>query len=309
MATKAERRAAFQASAQGQLHQQPDKKPDLSKAERRAKQEAQRAAKAAQSAQNGGGSSSGKGHQEKSAHSDGSKTSSHAATSAGSSSSQLASTHSARPTKGAFGSNSTSSAQQPSASTSGSAAGAGAAAPTATSPTNPSLSILSHLTGPPLHSKTKHDNLVHPSIARLALAWSHLSIVGTNARAISMLSAFQDMLRSYTCPEGSTLARHFPTAYLSPQIECLYRARMRSLTLGNAIRWFKAQVAECRELSEADAKDYLIAAIDGFIRERIILADQIIVKLALDKIRDGQVVLTYGRQVGSTPKAESFVLY
>lgn len=293
MATKAERRAAFQASAQGQLQ---DKKPELSKAERRAKQEAQRAAKAAAasasqpSAQNKSSSSSGgggaSGSHKKAASSSHPPNATNPQQQQQQQPTASGSTQN-RPNKNPAGSN----AAQPSAQS--------PAAPSTLAPSipTPSQSLLSHLACPPLHVKTKNDNLVHPSIARLALSWSTLALVGTNARAISMLCAFQDMLRSYSCPEGTTLARHFPTTYLSPQIECLYRARMRSLSLGNAIRWFKAQVAECRELSEPDAKDYLISAIDSFIRERIILADQIIVKLALDKIRDGQVVLTYGRSV------------
>lgn len=295
MATKEERRKAFQASRQqqqangpvaegassgatqtnGSLQQQQQQqgaaKPELTKAERRAKQEAQRAAK--QSNQQSGGAP--KGQDKENAQPTKKSSSSHQQQGQGNKSSKGQSEGQPQPAA------STSAQQSANQSSQG----------------QYSMQLFTHLLSPPLHAKSKHDNLLHPSIARLALSWSNLSIVGTNARAISMLVAFQDILRSYSCPEGSVLARHLPTTYLSPQIECLYRARMRSLTLGNAIRWFKAQIAECRELSEPEAKDYLISAIDGFIRERIILADHIIVKLALEKITDGQVVLTYGRYV------------
>lgn len=259
----------------------------LSKAERRAKQEAQRAAKqssgstASKAPGDGKKTLAGKGgHQEKGGHS------SHVAPPG----SATGKGHKATPSTSAPAQSQ--SAASPTASTSASVPG------------TPHLQLLSHLTAPPLHLKTKHDSLIHPSIARLALNWSNLSIVGTNARCISMLAAFQDMLHSYTCPEGSILARHLPTTYLSPQIECLYRARMRSLTLGNAIRWFKAQIAECRDMSEIEAKDYLITGIDSFIRERIVLADHIIVKLALDKITDGHTVLTYGRSAHNAPSPQ-----
>ena len=43
------------------------------------------------------------------------------------------------------------------------------------------------------------------------------------------------------------------------------------------------------------AKDVLSRKIDTYIRERIIIADQVIQETAGNKIKDGDVVLTYAR--------------
>ena len=43
------------------------------------------------------------------------------------------------------------------------------------------------------------------------------------------------------------------------------------------------------------AKDALCGKIDNYIRDRIIIADQVIQETAMKKIHDGDVVLTYAR--------------
>jgi translation initiation factor eIF-2B subunit delta len=56
-------------------------------------------------------------------------------------------------------------------------------------------------------------------------------------------------------------------------------------------------------LSEAEVKATLHSDIDRFINEKIILADKVIVKHAVTKISDGDVLLTYG-----SPSAVEMVL-
>ena len=43
------------------------------------------------------------------------------------------------------------------------------------------------------------------------------------------------------------------------------------------------------------SKELLAAKIDEYIRERVTLADEVIVEFAKQKIKDGDVVLTYAR--------------
>lgn len=45
------------------------------------------------------------------------------------------------------------------------------------------------------------------------------------------------------------------------------------------------------------AKDFLFTKIDNYIRDRIIIADQVIQELAGNKIKDGDVILTYAKSV------------
>ncbi|GMY24432.1 probable translation initiation factor eIF-2B subunit delta [Fagus crenata] len=65
--------------------------------------------------------------------------------------------------------------------------------------------------------------------------------------------------------------------------------------MGNAIRFLKSRIAKFPlTLSESEAKASLQSDIEQFINEKIILADKVIVKHAVTKIRDGDVLLTYG---------------
>jgi translation initiation factor eIF-2B subunit delta len=66
--------------------------------------------------------------------------------------------------------------------------------------------------------------------------------------------------------------------------------------MGNAIRHLKAFVVEIDpSTTENEAKSYLIDSIDMFIRERFLAADEYISKFALQKIEDGDVILTFSK--------------
>ena len=66
--------------------------------------------------------------------------------------------------------------------------------------------------------------------------------------------------------------------------------------MGNAIRWLKLEINGVDiETPEETAKADLCEAIDNFIRERITVADQVIATTAVDKIQDGDVVLTFAK--------------
>ena len=66
--------------------------------------------------------------------------------------------------------------------------------------------------------------------------------------------------------------------------------------MGNAIRWLKLEISAVDiSTRDTDAKASLCSAIDNFIRERITVADQVIATSAGEKIRDGDVILTYAK--------------
>ena len=66
--------------------------------------------------------------------------------------------------------------------------------------------------------------------------------------------------------------------------------------MGNAIRWLKLEISSVDITTpESAAKKDLFHAIDNFIRERITIADELIAKKGSEKIRDGDIILTYGK--------------
>ncbi|KAJ1656859.1 hypothetical protein IWQ61_003642 [Dispira simplex] len=134
---------------------------------------------------------------------------------------------------------------------------------------------------------------LHPLVRSVGLQFAEFKICGSNARCIAMLQAFKQVIEDYQTPPYTTLCRHLPT-YLSPQINYLVSMRPLAVAMGNAVRFLKLNISFLDiDLPESNAKQTLIEGIDEFIRERIIVADRVIVQYGLQKIQDGDVVLTY----------------
>lgn len=109
-----------------------------------------------------------------------------------------------------------------------------------------------------------------------------------------MLQAFQESIKSYSTPAEKALNRDL-TAKINCYVSFLIECRPISISMGNAIKFVKTRIANLPlTLSETEAKATLLSDIDRFINEKIILADQVIVNYAVTKVRDGDVLLTYG---------------
>ncbi|KAJ1974367.1 hypothetical protein H4R34_004741, partial [Dimargaris verticillata] len=135
---------------------------------------------------------------------------------------------------------------------------------------------------------------LHPTVRTLGLQFAEFKICGSNARCIAMLNAFKQVIEDYQTPAQTTLSRHLPT-HLSPQIAFLVRMRPLSTTMGNAIRFLKNYITSIDiDTPDSDAKAQIIDKIDEFVRDRITMADKVIVQHGLQKIQCGDVILTYG---------------
>ncbi|GKU95052.1 hypothetical protein SLEP1_g8460 [Rubroshorea leprosula] len=147
---------------------------------------------------------------------------------------------------------------------------------------------------PNLESKIFHLDSIHPTVYKVGLQYLAGDITGGNARCIAMLQAFQEAIRDYSTPPEKTLIRDL-TAKINSYVSFLTECRPLSMSMGNAIRFLKIHIAKLPlNLSELEAKAALCSDIDRFINEKIVLADKVIVRHAATKIRDGDVLLTYG---------------
>ncbi|XP_030532500.2 translation initiation factor eIF-2B subunit delta-like [Rhodamnia argentea] len=145
-----------------------------------------------------------------------------------------------------------------------------------------------------LESKFFQLEPIHPAVYKVGLQFLAGDITGGNARCIAMLQAFQEAIKDYVTPPEKTLNRDL-TAKISSYVSFFTECRPLSISMGNAIRFIKNRIAKLAvSLSESEAKASLCSDIDRFINEKIIVADQVIVRHAATKIRDGDVLLTYG---------------
>ncbi|KAL4930893.1 translation initiation factor eIF2B subunit delta [Aspergillus undulatus] len=134
---------------------------------------------------------------------------------------------------------------------------------------------------------------VHPAVLALGLQMRDYVVCGSSARCVATLLAFKRVIQAYTTPKGTSLARHL-TTHLSHQITYLSTCRPLSISQGNAIRALKLAISSIDpSVLEAQAKTTLCEFIDSFIREKITVADQVIAGSAAQKIKDGDVVVTF----------------
>ncbi|KAL2865177.1 translation initiation factor eIF2B subunit delta [Aspergillus lucknowensis] len=134
---------------------------------------------------------------------------------------------------------------------------------------------------------------VHPAVLALGLQLRDYVICGSSARCVATLLAFKRVIEAYTTPIGTSLARHL-TTHLSHQITYLSTCRPLSISQGNAIRALKLFISSIDpSVPEAQAKTSLCEFIDTFISEKITVADQVIAGSAAQKIKDGDVIVTF----------------
>ncbi|XP_072956624.1 uncharacterized protein [Typha angustifolia] len=158
---------------------------------------------------------------------------------------------------------------------------------------------------PDLESKFFQLDSIHPSVYKVGLQYLSGDISGGNARCIAMLLAFRDAIIDYSTPPEKILVRDL-TAKISSYVSFLIECRPLSISMGNAIRFLKNTIAKLpHTLSEPEAKSSLQYDIARFISEKIVIADKVIVRHAVTKIRDGDVLLTYG----SSSIVEMVLLY
>ncbi|KAL2821484.1 hypothetical protein BJX63DRAFT_378321 [Aspergillus granulosus] len=134
---------------------------------------------------------------------------------------------------------------------------------------------------------------IHPAVLALGLQMRDYVVCGSNARCVATLLAFKRVIEAYTTPMGTSLSRHL-TTHLSHQITYLSTCRPLSISQGNAIRALKLAISSIDpSVPETQAKTNLCEFIDTFISEKITVADQVIAGSAAQKIKDGDVVVTF----------------
>ncbi|XP_027769425.1 translation initiation factor eIF-2B subunit delta-like isoform X2 [Solanum pennellii] len=147
---------------------------------------------------------------------------------------------------------------------------------------------------PDLESRFFHLDTMHPAVYKVGLQYLAGDVVGANARCVAMLQAFQQAIKDYSTPREKALGRDL-TARISGYVSFLNECRPLSISMGNAIRFLKARIAKLSlTLSESEAKAALYSDIERFMNEKIVLAGRVITRQAVMKIRDGDVLLTYG---------------
>ncbi|BEJ08619.1 hypothetical protein CcaverHIS641_0507130 [Cutaneotrichosporon cavernicola] len=179
-------------------------------------------------------------------------------------------------------------------------AAAEAASTRPAAPPNPAQQYFSHLplprdAGTPAAFES---GKIHPLVVRLGVLIASGTLRGASARTMAVLEAFREVVHDYVCPEDAVFWKDL-NSHISPMIAYLETCRPKGVGVGNAIRWFKGEITRLGE-NETDAtetaqKAALSAAIDVYIRDRIVVAGQVISDNAREKIKPDDVIVVYAR--------------
>ncbi|CAN0087067.1 unnamed protein product, partial [Scytosiphon promiscuus] len=136
---------------------------------------------------------------------------------------------------------------------------------------------------------------IHSSILALGRKYASGEVTGATARAVAMLMAFKQVVMDYSTPPDKMLSWDLDKR-LRPMMQHLIDCRPHSMSMGNAYKALRNIIAKSPpSLPEEEAKASIIDKINEFINTRITLAANEIAKNAITKIREGDVILTYGR--------------
>lgn len=142
---------------------------------------------------------------------------------------------------------------------------------------------------------SKTDKDVDPAVLALGQQMATFVLRDNVTRLEATLVAFKKVIKEYESPPGHVFSRHFLPHVLNPQIDYLAECRPMCFAMGNAIRMLKSKIAKL-ELDQSDetSKEQLCDAIDLFIQERILYAEDSIVSKAASIIAEGETIFTYG---------------
>lgn len=147
---------------------------------------------------------------------------------------------------------------------------------------------------------TSESKSVHPAIVKLGLQYATRQIVGSNLRCVAFLIAIQKMLEDYEGPAGSTnssiLDPNDLNTRLKDNINFLTKCRPNAITMGTAIRYLKTHIERIpRDITIEQAKELLDDVIRSFLREKIDFSSKAIAETyAITKITNGDVILIFG---------------
>jgi len=160
---------------------------------------------------------------------------------------------------------------------------------------------------------------LHPRVVRLGQQLAHGVVQGGSARVVALLLALREMIADFeptnsssTLPPATDAAASMPVKVsdsgtesitetrreleraLNRHIQFLVDSRPLSIAMGNAVRFVKSRLGiQALAQSFLELQQQIINDIDAFIEERVVLALETIFDAGADRIRDGDVVMTY----------------
>lgn len=139
------------------------------------------------------------------------------------------------------------------------------------------------------------EKLIPVSCVALGKQMLDGSLRGTNKRSLALLQMIDGVISSFELSEGQSFTREFTVA-VKNMVSFLVRCRPLSPAVGNVVKSIKAELGHLAAdtgLSNEEAKTELRRFVSTFAQDKITLAQKALSGTAASKISDGDIILTY----------------
>jgi translation initiation factor eIF-2B subunit delta len=137
---------------------------------------------------------------------------------------------------------------------------------------------------------------VHPAMIRLGLKFASGAIAGSIARCVAFVEAVQLVLEDFECDSEKPFGAEWNAHLGRVGIRFLINCRPMSVSMGSALKHFKS-VAKSLDAngitSKPQCKEIMRQVLVDFLEARVVAAHSVIVGHVYNTLVDGDVILTY----------------
>lgn len=140
----------------------------------------------------------------------------------------------------------------------------------------------------------KKQDKLHPAVMQLGLGYADGSIIGSTARTIAMMLALKQVVRDYSAPDDRMFNRAL-TTYINSCVKFLWEeCRPACVPQRNSVKWLKNALMKIPPtMPDTEARASILKSMDDFIQEKFVMANTVLAEAAVSKIEDGDVIMTY----------------
>lgn len=141
-------------------------------------------------------------------------------------------------------------------------------------------------------------DFLHPAVLQLGLRYAEGSIVGGTNRTLALMATLKTVIEQLAEDGSDMQLRTLLRQVVDKNVQFLVTCRPLAVGMGNAIREFKNEIERFHKTTPNAtfefAKSYFKNICSSYMKEKCSLAVDAIIPLACDKIKDGDVIVTYG---------------
>lgn len=158
------------------------------------------------------------------------------------------------------------------------------------------VKLFNHLYTDSVPCDLLNSNTIHPAIIQLGVQYSSGIVKGCNARGLAFMNAIKSVIDDYETPSQKEFSRSLEDAIKSC-VNYLQKCRPLAVSMTNAMKYIQWQLRQLPKLmieSDGEQKAILLEQLDTYVRDQMDKAAEAISITVQQKISDGDVILTFG---------------